>query len=192
MRKNILRIMLGSIIFDVVLVCLFILLGDFSKIGNYTLISTGIIFGYSIPCLFYSKIYDKPKYKYIAIIGSIIVFAAALICILAVWGLFTFNDTFAKTVGTLDIFIVMMAIVSWILSYAYESVLFKVFQIIGISSSAILSVCITIAILKEKFPEGFLFRLYAVLLVLLVGSLVCIGIMNRINTKNIGEKSDNR
>ena len=54
--------MLGSVIAEVILVCLFILAGHFDDFAWRTTASVSMLFLYSIPCLFYSKIYDY-KFK---------------------------------------------------------------------------------------------------------------------------------
>ena len=51
-KKGILKIMLGSVILEAILVCIFILIGSFDDVTWKSLESVGIIFGYSIPCLF--------------------------------------------------------------------------------------------------------------------------------------------
>ena len=192
MKKGILKIMLGSVILEAILVCIFILIGSFDDVTWKSLESVGIIFGYSIPCLFYSKIYDDEKYKYIAISGASVVCVSALISILGLWDLISEGEFLGKTFGTFNVIIWMLAFVSWILSYISVNNLLNLFKKISIPLIAILSFFITIIIWTESFPEGFLGRLYYVLMVLTVGSFICTLILTRIYKKEIVKVSQNK
>ena len=191
MKKGILKIMLGSVILEAILVCIFILVGSFGDVTWKSLGSVGIIFAYSIPCLFYSKIYDDEKYKYIAISGACVVCVSALISILSLWNLISEGVFLAKIVGTFNVTILMLAFVSWILSYISVNSLLNLFKKVSISLISLLSFFITIIIWTESFPEGFLARLYYVLIVLTVGSFICTLILTRIYKKEIVKVSQN-
>ena len=191
MKKSILKIMLGSVILEAILVCIFILIGSFDDVTWRSLASVGIIFGYSIPCLFYSKIYDNEKYKYIAIGGASIVCISALISILGLWDLIGNSEILGKIVGTFNVAIWMLAFISWILSYISVNNLLNLFKKISISLISLLSFFIIIIIWSESFPEGFLARLYYVLIVLTVGSFICTLILTRIYKKEIVKVSQN-
>lgn len=47
--------------------------------------TAAVIFFYSIPCLFYSKICDNKNYEWIAISGSSFVCVAALLNVMNLW-----------------------------------------------------------------------------------------------------------
>ena len=185
MKKGILKIMLGSVILEAILVCIFILVGSFDDVTWKSLGSVGIIFGYSIPCLFYSKIYDDEKYKYIAISGASVVCVSALISILGLWDLISEGEFLGKIVETFNVIIWMLAFISWILSYISVNSLLNLFKKVSISLISLLSFFITIIIWTDSFPEGFLARLYYVLIVLTVGSFICTLILTRIYKKEI-------
>ena len=187
-KKNVLRIMLGSIIIEVLLICLFIILGNFNDVSAFALSSAGIVFGYALPCLLYAKIYDNEKYKYIAISGAVIVFVAALISILALWGVINVNVTYAKTLGILNVIIWALAFISVVLSYDIDTKSFRIFRLVFIISLSLLSLCIINTILNGDFPEGILLRLCFVLLVLTVGSAACVSILLKMYQKEHNEK----
>ena len=163
-KKNVTRVMLCAVIIEVVLACLFILLGNFNNVGVFIPSSTGIIFGYSLPCLLYARIYSDSKYKAVAICGTVVSVVAALISVLALWGIVHINITFVKTIGILNVIIWALAIISWILSLAIISKSFKIFKIIFMTSLSLLSVCISMIIFVGEIPSGILLRLCLLLL----------------------------
>lgn len=189
MKKNVLKIMLGSIILEAILVCIFILIGSFEAFAWKSLLSVGIIFFYSIPCLFYSRIYDNEKYKYIAIIGSSLVCISTLIGVLDIWELSIFG-IFGNTAETIYVIMWMLAFVSWILSYTSVNNLLSMFKKISILLITILSFFITIDIWVD-IPGGFLQKLYYVLIVLTISSFICILILTKIYKKEIFKVSQN-
>ncbi len=191
MKKTILKVMLGTIILEVVLVCLFILIGNFDSVTLSALGSVSIIFGYSIPCLFYSKIYDDEKYKYIAISGASLACLSALISILNLWNLINWGELLSQITATVNVIVWMLALVSWILSYVSVNNLFNLFKKVSISLITILSLFI-IVITWSSYPAGFLSRLYYVLVVLTAGSFICTLILTKIYQKEIVKISQNK
>ena len=185
MKKNILKIMLGSIILEVILVCIFILIGSFDDIAWEALGSVGVIFGYSIPCLFYSRIYDDKKYKYIAIIGASIACVTALITILGLWHLINQSELLIKIVGTFNVVVCMLAFISWILSYISVNKILNIFKKVSISLISLLSLFIIIIIWAGGLQKDLLIRLFYVLIVLTVGSFICTLILTVIYKKEI-------
>ena len=184
MKKNVLKIMLGSVILEVILVCLFILIGIFDDMAWRSLGSVAIIFGYSIPCLFYSKIYDNERYKFIATSGAIVVCISALISILWLWNFIDNSEILIEIVATFNVIIYTLAFVSWLLSYVSVNNLLKSFKEISISLITVLSF-FNIIIIWSSFPEDFLLRLYYVLSVLTIGSSICTLILIQIYKKEI-------
>lgn len=192
MKKTILKIMLGSIILEAVLVCIFILIGKFTDMSWQALSSVGIIFLYSIPCLFYSKIYDDKKYKYIAITGAIFAFITAFASILGTWELIEDEGILEQFLICLNIIVWMLALMSWILSYASINKILDISKKISITLIALLSFILNIIVLTEKHPEGFLERLYYVIIVITVGSFICTLIITKIYKKELLEDSQNK
>ena len=185
MKKNILKIMLGSIILEVILVCIFILMGGFDEMSWHAMASVGIIFGYSLACLFYSKVYDIEEYKNIAVVGSIMAGITALISIVDIWEIFKFNSLFIKIEATCNIVVWSLALISWILSYISTNDLLNNFKKASTILITILSLVIAFMVWTEKYPEGFMLRLFCVLAVLTNGSFICTLILTRIYKKEL-------
>ena len=189
MKKTILKIMLGSIIAEVVIVCFFILLGDFNEVAARACESIAVIFGYSIPCLFYARVFDKEKYKNIAIVGSITAALAALISIyLILQDIYNDYEILEKALAVLSIVVGCLASVSWILSYPSVNNLFSNFKKAAIVLISIFSLYMIINVFELFEMDGFLLRLYFVLCILSIGSLISILIMTRIYKKEISEE----
>ena len=120
-----------------------------------------------------------------------VVCVSALISILGLWDLISEGEFLGKVVGTFNVIIWMLAFISWILSYMSVNSLLNLFKKVSISLILLLSFFTTIIIWIERFPEGFLARLYYVLIVLTVGSFICTLILTRIYKKEIVKVSQN-
>lgn len=186
MKKAILKIMLGTVILEALLVCVFILIGDFDDVAWQSIESVGIIFGYSIPCLFYSKIYDDEKYKYIAITGSGVVCITTVMSILSLWDLMGESDILVNILGTLNVVVWSLTFISWILSFISVNNLLSTFKKISITLILLESIFTTFNI-WAGFPEDFFARLYYVLMVLTVCAFICTLILTRIYRKEMIE-----
>ena len=185
MKKNVLKIMLGTVIIEVILVCILILMGTFNDTGLKAIFSVGIIFYYSIPCLYYSSIYDNPKYKTIANIGSVLVLIIALITILSLWEIFKQGEVITKILGDINIIIWLLAYISWVLEIESVNKVIKNTKIANITISSIISIWFIIMIWTENLPKGFLSRLLWVLIILQAGGFICLLILKRIYKKEL-------
>ena len=194
MKKQVLKVMLGAVIIEVVLVCLFILTNSFNYVSFKALGSGGIIFGYSIPCLFYSRISDDERYKNISIIGSVCAFLAALLAILFTWGDITDSVFLWKTYISLTILVGAFAIISLELSFPSVNELFDNFKKACIVFTSIIAIWYIGIIITEHGPDpdGFFFRLLLVLNVLEVGSIVCTLILSLIYKKEMYTSDSNK
>lgn len=184
MKKIILKIILGTIILEAILICFFILLGDFNEISFKSISSIAIILECSIPCLFYSKIYDSPKYKNIATLGIAISGIDALISILTLWTEFE-NNLIEKFTGTLQSLMWMLVFISQLLSYNSTEKIVKYFKRISIIALIVLNIFILTIIWTENFPEDFVARLFYMVIVLSVASYIATLIIVRIYKKTI-------
>ena len=177
--------MLGTIILEAILVCIFILMGNIISIAALrTLESVGIIFIYSIPCLLYSKIYDNEKYRYMATGGACLAFVAAILSILNTWNLIGISESLVKINTTLTIIIWMLAFISYILSYISINNTLDIFKKSSITLITLLSIWTTI-IIWTSIPKGFFLRLYLVLIVLTIASFICTVILIRVYKREI-------
>ena len=184
MKKIILKIMLGAIIVEALLVSLFILLGNFDTVSWRAMGSVAIIFAYSIPCLFYSKVYDHEQYKYIAFCGSGLACVSALLYILRIWEFISFDDFLMNFNGTLSSLIWMLAFICWFLSISSRNDTLNLFKKISITLTILLTSFSIISIWNNEFLKDMILRLYFVLIVLTVGSYICTYILSRIYSKN--------
>ena len=192
MKKNVLKVMLGAIVFEVVLACIFILLGNFNLVSARALGSGWIIFGYAIPCLFYSRVSDDEKYKNISIAGTICAFSAALLAILFTWGVFEDNDFFWNVFISLSILVGTFAVICLELSFVSVNELFDKFKKACIILTSIISIWYIAMVIIVPFPDGFLLRLFWVLNVLTVGSFVCTLILALIYKKEMHNENFNQ
>ncbi len=184
MKKVVLKIMLGTIILEAILACLFILIGKFGDIGWKSMGSVAIIFICAIPCLFYSLIYEEKKYRKLTMIGASAVGIIALLDILMVWGIITSGEFLGKFSQTLNIIIWSLAFMSWVLSFLSPNQLLNRFKKISVALITILGF-LTIIINWTGYFEGFITRLYYILIILTVASLISVLIITKIYKKEI-------
>ena len=145
--------------------------------------SAAIVLECSIPCLFYAKIYDNPKYKNIAILGIAISGITALISILILWTELG-NNLINKVISTLQNFMWLLVFISQLFSYNSIEKIVNYFKKISICTLIILNLFILTIIWTEKFPENFVARLFYMIIVLTVASYIATLIVVRIYKKN--------
>lgn len=192
MRKATLKVMLGTVIVEVILVCILILMGKLNDVVGRTMLSVAIIFFNSLPCLLYARIYDDEKIKMIAIVGTILTSVAALLGILNVWKLIDINGALEKVVKVIEIFVWSLALISWILSYKPINKVVNIFRNSSSISLAIFSLLTAIMVLVEYELEGFMLRLYFVLMVITAGLYVCMYIVTKIYKKEFIEQKEEK
>ena len=192
MRKATLKVMLGTVIVEVILVCVLILMGKLNDVVGRTMLSVAIIFFNSLPCLLYARIYDDEKIKMIAIVGTILTSVAALLGILNVWKLIDVNGALEKVVKVIEIFVWSLALISWILSYKPINKVVNIFRNSSSISPAIFSLFSSVMVLLEYNLEGFVLRLYYVLMVITTGLFVCMFIVTRIYKKEFLEQKEKK
>lgn len=192
MKKQVLKVMLGAIIFEVVLVCLFILMGNFNSVSAKALGSGLIIFCYSIPCLNYSKISDNEKYRSISIAGVSVAFCAALLTILRLWDILKLSSFLFKIDISLTILTVALSIISLVLSYVYVNDLFERFKKVCVILVSLLSFLYIVIVLLEMNPQGLFLRLLWVINVLTIGSYLCTAVLAKIYKKEMAIQNYNQ
>ena len=192
MRKATLKVMLGTVIIEVILVCVLILMGKLNDVVGRTMLSVAIIFFNSLPCLLYARIYDDEKVKMIAVVGAILTSVAALLGILNVWKLIDVNGALEKVVKVIEIFVWSLALISWILSYKPINKVVNIFRNSSSISLAIFSLLTAIMVLIDYELEGFMLRLYFVLMVITAGLYVCMYIVTKIYKKEFIEQKEEK
>lgn len=192
MKKIILKVILGTIILEAILISFFILLGNFNEVSWKSMASVAIVLECSIPCLFYAKIYDNPKYKNIAILGVAISGINAIISILTLWTGFKNNiNIIGKITGTLQNLMWLLVFISQLLSYNSIEKIVNNFKKISICALIILNIFILTIMWTEKFPEDFVARLFYMIIVLTVASYIATLIVVKIYKKNINLNLNN-
>lgn len=193
MKKVILKIILGSIILEAILICVFILLGNFNEVTWKSMASVAIVLECSIPCLFYAKIYDNPKYKNIAILSAAISGINAIISILTL--LIEFNtDIIGKILSTLQSFMWTLVFVSQLLSYNLTEKTFNYLKRISICNLVLLNIFMLYTIWTKKFPKDFAARLFVMIIVLSISSyiatLIAVEIYRKNTNKNLNSEDE--
>jgi len=192
MRKATLKVMLGTVIIEVILVCVLILMGELNEVVGRTMLSVAIIFFNSLPCLLYARIYDDEKIKMIAVFGTILTSVVALLGILNVWKLIDVNGALEKVVEVIEIFVWSLALISWTLSYKPINKVVNIFRNASSISLAIFSLFSSVMVLIEYKLEGFMLRLYFVLMVITAGLYVCMYIVTKIYKKEFIEQKEEK
>ena len=180
MKKAILKVLVGTIIAEMILACFFVLIDDMGDLSENTLMSVMVVFLYSLPCLIYSKLYDDSNYKTIAIIATITVGGAALLNIISMWTLTEVNGSLAKLYTTLNLLACMFILLSVILPLHHENKMFKTFRALSIMTLLSITLLIEIFLLGEFFPDGFGARLVAIISILGFGSFIATLILSKI------------
>ena len=192
MRTATLKVMLGTVIVEVILVCVLILMGELNDVVGRTMLSVAIIFFNSLPCLLYARIYDDEKVKMIAIVGAILTSVAALFGILNVWKLMDISGALEKALSVIEIFVWSLALISWVLSYKPINKVVNIFRNASSISLAVFSLFSSVMVLLEYSLEGFVLRLYYVLMVITTGLFVCMFIVTKIYKKEFLEQKEKK
>ena len=209
MKKSILKIMIGSVILEVLVICFFIIIGIngntyFGKISASIL----CVFLYCIPCLFYTRLCNNEKYKYVVKVGVYMVIVAGVMSILSNWGLFDVKQKAVKLaivssaspihevipvvsniINSLNSAIVTLAFMAIPLSYPDIN---KIFNIFKKSTIVLLGLSFINTIIYIWIPEiiqynEILQRLVLVVTILTIGSLICLLITRIMYKKEINE-----
>ncbi len=180
MKKAVLKILLGTVIAEMILACFFILIDDIGGLSEKTLTSVMVVFFYSLPCLIYSKLYDNSEYKTIAIIAAITAGGAAILNIISMWTLTEVNGNLAKLYATLNILACMFMLLSAVLPLHRRNKMFKAFRTLSIVTLLSITLLIEIFLLGEFFPNGFGARLVAIISILGFGSFIATLILSKI------------
>ena len=190
MKKIILKVILGTIILEAILICIFILLGSFKEVGWKSILSVIIILECSIPCLFYAKIYDNPKYKNIALLGATISGINAVISILSLWIDLDSNKIIDKIERLLHSFMWLFVFIAQLLSYNLNEKLFNIFKKISIYTLIVLNIFISVIIWTGQFPKDFTARLFFMIIIIAVASYIATLIVVRMYKKSINANNN--
>ncbi|MBE6144083.1 MAG: SHOCT domain-containing protein [Firmicutes bacterium] len=96
MRKNILKVLIVTLIISAILGISIIFFGLWGEVSGKILLTTSTIFGFSIPGLSCSTIYEKKGKEKFAKLGIIICILSCLYILFIIWGLFRFYEITLK------------------------------------------------------------------------------------------------
>ena len=188
MKKNVLKILIGSIMLEAILVSIQILTGDYiNTVMWQVILSLLIISEYSIPCLLYAKIHDDGEYESITVYGTILACILAFVQILTIWQILPIlnNDILNKINITLNIIVWVQAVIPWMLSYRIEKNIVDILKKITIALIILVSLWTIEIIWTEKLPEEFMLKLFIILIVLNSASLISTVILILTNKNEI-------
>ena len=192
MKKNVLKILIATLIISAILGISIIVLDLWNEMSVKVLATTAIIFGFSIPGLCCSTIYEKEDVKPFSIAGMTICVIGCLYILLLLWGILPTN-------GFFDVFTWKVILSSIILSssFGHLSLLLsitsneKIVQYFK-NSTIVLSIIIDILLLiMIIFEVEINWQLITVLAILIVLGTIVTPIMNKLNKGNSSKPSNN-
>lgn len=183
MKKNMLKILIGSLCLSAIVGIVIILLGSFGEIESKILGTTLLVFGYSIPGLCSSTIYEKEKLHYFSIIGIMIALISCLYVICLVWNIFDFNifdSAQWKILWTLNILCWSSGHISLILLINDKNKMVLTFRLLTVIMSIIIDIMILIPTWELYNPSDFYYRLLLVIGILITLGTIGTPILNKI------------
>lgn len=194
MRKNVLKVLVASFTISAIIAILIILFGSIDIIEAKILATTLIIFIYSIPGLSISSLYDKEKYKKVAIIGLITLLLACIHLLGSLWGILGLNFFDSEQwpiFATFNILGFSIGHLSLILMIQNNNEIVKTFKNLTIIFALIFDSMLIIPIWTDAISlEGFYFRLMWVVFILEALGSIITPIMNKIYSDNKEEKDN--
>lgn len=183
MKKIFLKTLVGSLVISAIL-AIFIIITDFeSSICSKILLSTLLIFPFSITGLCCSSIYEKPKLKAFSLIGIIINIIGCLLYLGVIWEILNVCIIFCENNDGLDIWQLLLTSTTLSTSFAHISLLLlinsqdKIVNIIKkttIITSIILDLIILDGIWTQILQEAIWGKIILILIIIIVlGTIVC-------------------
>ena len=183
MRKNMLKLLVGSLCLSAFIGIVIILIGTFGEIESKVLATTLLIFGYSIPGLCLSTIYEKDRLRSFSIIGMLVVLITCLYTICLVWGIFEFDFLSSiqwKIILSLNLLCCSSGHISLILLINNKNNLVLVFKNLTVLFSIIIDIMILLPLWDMFDPIDFYYRLMWVLGILITLGTIGTPILNKI------------
>ncbi|MCR5483184.1 MAG: hypothetical protein K6E99_02115 [Bacilli bacterium] len=191
------KIFLSNLIYTLVIGAIFgisvILLGVWNELTWKILAITGTIFGFSIPGVICSSLYDKKKYETVACVGMFTCFIA---CLFFIFNILTIFETFGDSYEYVIKVSLILVLLSWSLGHISELLLEN------INDSTILNVRNLTIVLSVGIDALWIFRLLvenddfmridAVLAILIALGTIVVPIANKIVTKNTNNNEEDK
>lgn len=180
MKKTILKVIIGTICIEALLLVIFILLGEINNVLWKSLGCAGLIILYCIPCLIHTDIHEKNK------IFSNIGISLALFSCLYYIIILIFDVDIPNLINEITTIIIsetwFFTFYSLIIRVNNKSII-KFFKNGTLTTASGINIYHIIMIISGKNPEGFFLRLYAILWVLTISGSVSLLILNKIHNK---------
>lgn len=194
MQKIITKMLIAVFLTGAALAIWFLLLGMWNETTYKIFLSTLILFSAGVPGIACCELYDKNKYRNVAIAGMLIIAIGALYFLLLLWGALDFNifDAFKwKLMFTFMIFSFSSAHISILLLLSSEKEKVILFRNGTIIFSLIFDVIFILAIFFDVEFNGTLVAI--VLILIAAGSLVA-PLMSRLDKddERVVEKQNNK
>ena len=183
MRKVFLSTLIYTLVIGAIFGIIVILLGAWNELTYKVLAITGTIFGFSIPGLLCSSLYDKNSYKNVASTGMIICFISSLVLILNILTDFSFGsiDSISKCILILTLLSCSFGHISRLLMENTNNKTILNIRNITIVLSILIDTLWIFRILIENDDH---FKLDAILAILISLGTIVVPIANKIVSKN--------
>lgn len=192
MKKKILKLLVGSLCLSALIGIFIILFGSFNEIEGKILLTTLLIFGYSIPGLCASTIYEKEKLHSFSILGISLSLISCIYMLGLLWEFFSFdffNINHWKIIFSLNILCLSTGHLSLILLINNQNNIVSTFKISTVVISIIIDLMILTLIWDLSLANDLYFRILLVLGILATLGTVGTPILNKIykqeNTNDI-------
>lgn len=183
MKKIFLKTLIWSLIISAVLSIIIIITNFESSICNKILLSTLLIFPFSITGLCCSSIYEKPKLKIFSLIGIIINIIGCLLYLGVIWDILTVCLIFCENqegsniwqlLFTSTILSTSLAHISLLLLINSQDKIVNTIKKLTIVASAFLDLIILDIIWTHFFQEEIWLKITLILIIIItLGTIVC-------------------
>ncbi len=193
MRKNILKLLIGSLCVSALVGIMIIMSGSFGELEIKVLVTTLLIFCYSIPGLCSSTIYEKGNLRLFSILGMGLALITCIYMLCLIWNIVEFNlfDTFKwKIIGTLNLLCWSSGHISLILLINNKHNIVSTLKNLTILFSAIMDYMILISLWSILDLSDFYYRLMWVFGILITLGTIGTPILNTIYGKNSTPKNN--
>lgn len=187
MKKIVLKILLGSVITEILLICLSILMDNSNEIVSHAIISVFIIIIYLLPCIFYAQMLEKEKCKYLVMTG--LAFSIVAMLSNTVYNLIPFfqGENMLKICDSLDTIVWGLFLSSLVATIKSLNKGIRFFKIINIILTILLSIFLISQTWFGIIKDDFLQRIYYILIILTIGSYICTFILTKVYKKELKE-----
>ena len=178
MKKTIFKLLIITLAIGAFLGILFIILDYWNTITLKIFLTSVIIFGFSIPGLCCSYLYEKEKIKKLSVACMIFCLLSTLYYLLVVWANITFNNTNLKVLLSLAIICASIGHISLLL--IIDSINSKIRNLKN--ATIFLSIILDILLLTEIiFDSSIAWQIYAILIILIALGTIVTPIIYRLN-----------